>query len=224
MKSLGQLFVSGGAIAALLSGCAGAPSSIVQGPLTARQRPAIAPLPANGSIYQAAAYRPLFEDRKARMVGDILTISIAEKTSANKAGANSASKAGSASVAAPQILGMPTMTSAKLGLNVTTATKSDEKAAESASNSFTGVIGVTVIDVLPNGYLVVSGEKQIAFDKSGEYVRFSGTINPDMIQTGNSIASTQVADARVEYRTNSRLDATEINSMLARFFLSLSPL
>jgi flagellar L-ring protein precursor FlgH len=85
-------------------------------------------------------------------------------------------------------------------------------------------MAVTVIDVLQNGNLMVSGEKQIAFDKGIEYVRFSGIVSPDTIASGNIVSSTQVADARVEYRTNSRIDKAEIMSQLARFFFSFAPL
>jgi flagellar L-ring protein precursor FlgH len=83
---------------------------------------------------------------------------------------------------------------------------------------------VTVIDVLENGNLLVSGEKQIAFDRGSEFVRFSGVINPDFIKPGNFIASTQVADARIEYRTGSHLDAAQILSFLQRCFLSFIPI
>ena len=78
--------------------------------------------------------------------------------------------------------------------------------------------------MLPNGYLMVSGEKQVSLDKGTEFVRFSGVINPDTITTGNFVTSTQVADARIEYRTNSKIDGAAVASMLARFFLSLAPL
>jgi len=71
---------------------------------------------------------------------------------------------------------------------------------------------------------MVSGEKQIAFDRGAEFVRFSGVVNPDTITLGNNVPSTKVADARIEYRTNSQLDAAQVVSILARFFLSLSPL
>jgi flagellar L-ring protein FlgH len=81
-----------------------------------------------------------------------------------------------------------------------------------------------VIEVLPNGFLVVSGEKQISLDKGTEFVRFSGVVNPDTITIGNVVSSTKIADARVEYRTNSKIDAAEIASMFARFFLSISAL
>jgi flagellar L-ring protein precursor FlgH len=83
---------------------------------------------------------------------------------------------------------------------------------------------VTVVDVLENGNLVVSGEKQVAFDRGTEFVRFSGVVNPDTIMLGNVVPSTKVADARIEYRTNSQLDAAQVASILARFFLSFSPL
>ena len=98
-----------------------------------------------------------------------------------------------------------------------------DDAAASSRNAFTGSITATVVDVLPNGYLMVSGEKQVAFDKGTEFVRFSGVINPDLVAQGNTIASTRVADARIEYRTNSKVDAASIASMFARFFLSMSP-
>lgn len=53
---------------------------------------------------------------------------------------------------------------------------------------------------------------------------FSGVVNPDFIATGDVVASTQVADAKVEYRTNTRIDKSEFSSMLARFFLSVMPM
>jgi flagellar L-ring protein precursor FlgH len=224
-KTLALTLICSLALVTLLAGCSTTPPpTIVQEPTSSRPRPSASPLSTNGAIYSVGTYRPMFEDRRARMVGDIMTIAISENTSAVKANGNSSSKSGAASFAAPTVLGLPAVTTAKLGVSTTSGSKSEEKAAASASNSFTGTIGVTVIDVLPNGYLVVSGEKQISFDKGAEYVRFSGTINPDMIQTGNTIASTQVADARVEYRTNSRIDRSEMSSLLTRFFLSLVPL
>jgi len=178
---------------------------------------------ANGAIFQSASYRPLFEDVKARLIGDVLTISISENTSATKAAGASGSKSGSAAFAAPTILGIPASTTAKASISTSASTKFDEKGAETASNSFSGTIAATVIDVLPNGNLLVSGEKQIAFNKGAEFVRFSGVVNPQTITAANSVSSTQVADARFEYRSTSRVDFAEVNSLLTRFFLSFLP-
>jgi flagellar L-ring protein precursor FlgH len=208
---------------ATLTGCAFTPQPIVHQPLSIESQSAKHQIEMNGAIFQAASYRPLFEDSKARLVGDLLTISISERTSAAKAGATSGTKTGAAAFAAPSILGIPTATLANASISTTSSTNFDEKGAESASNSFTGTIAVTVVDVLANGNLLVSGEKQIAFDKGSEFVRFSGVVNPRTIAVGNVVSSTQVADARFEYRSTSHVDLAEVNSMLARFFLSFLP-
>ncbi len=207
-----------------LSGCATTPSSIVQQPTTAVARAATLAPAQNGAIFQTASYRPMFEDRRARLVGDVLTIAINERTTAAKAGNDTTSKSTSASFSIPTVFGLAAATTAKLALGGSGATKFEDKAAASSSNNFSGIIGVTVIDVLPNGNLLVSGEKQLAFDRGAEFIRFSGVVNPDTIAAGNVVPSTQVADARVEYRTNSRLDPADVMSQLTRFFLSALPL
>jgi flagellar L-ring protein precursor FlgH len=206
-----------------LYGCGTTPPAIVHQSGVVHSQSAKNQKEANGAIFQAASYRPLFEDVKARMVGDVLTIAISENTSATKAAGASGSKSGSAAFAAPTILGIPATTTAKASLSASTSTKFDEKGAETASNSFTGTIAATVIDVLPNGNLLVSGEKQIAFNKGAEFVRFSGVVNPQTITAANQVSSTQVADARFEYRSTSRVDFAEVNSLLTRFFLSVLP-
>lgn len=210
-------------VAAGMAGCATVPDTIVQHPTNVRPQ-ITTPVPqANGAIFQASAYRPMFEDRRARMVGDMLTISINERTSAGKSAANTASKSGSVEFSAPTLFGIPAATMAKAALNAESGNTFEDKGTSSSSNTFTGTIAVTVVDVLPNGNLVVSGEKQVALDKGVEYVRFSGVVNPDNI-SGNVVSSTLVADARVEYRTNSRIDKAEMMSQLTRFFLSILPL
>ena len=210
--------------ALLLSACASVPDSIIQQPSSAVARQTRTPPAANGAIFQNAAYRPIFEDRQARMVGDILTVVISEKTSATKSADDSASRAASSDSSITRLFRVPASTLSGLGAAGSSANKFEDKGSASSSNTFTGTITVTVIDVLPNGNLVVSGEKQIAFDKGTEFVRFSGVVNPTTITSGNAVASTQVADARFEYRTNTRVDKTELMSKLARFFLSVAPL
>lgn len=207
-----------------LAACTSVPDSIVQRPTSTRPelRSAVVPA-ANGAIFQAASYRPLFEDRRARHVGDLLIIVINEKTTAGKTGSDTGSKTGSASFSVGKLLGFGASTAGKLGLDTKGANRFEDKDASSSSNTFTGTLSVTVIEVLPNGYLAVSGEKQVAFDKGNEYIRFSGVVNPDSILNGNQVASTQVADARLEYRSNTRIDPVEVASQLGRFVLSVLP-
>jgi flagellar L-ring protein precursor FlgH len=204
-----------------LSGCMSTPTSIVTMPMSARPLTSeqLQAAPSNGAIYQPAAFRPVFEDRRARHIGDVLTLVITERTSANKAGASSGNKSGSVSAAMPKKLqstfGNPLSVS-----NESTYTDGDN---QSASNAFTGTMGITVVEVLANGNLIVAGEKQVGMNKGVEYIRFSGMINPDSIATGNTVSSTAVADARVEYRTSSQIDRAEVASMASRFFQSLLP-
>ncbi|CAL62045.1 Flagellar L-ring protein precursor (Basal body L-ring protein) [Herminiimonas arsenicoxydans] len=221
-KSLMALIVVG---SFLLSACALRPDTIVNTPLTARPQAAstIAP-PANGAIFQAAAYRPMFEDRRARLIGDTITIVINEKSSAGKQAGSAASKTGSVTASAPNVFGLLGSLTNRLSASGSNAIKYEDKGAVTSSNNFISTMTVTVIDVLSNGNLIVAGEKQVSLDKGSEFIRFSGVVDPSTVNSGNIVSSTQVADAKIEYRTNSTVDGAEVASMLARFFLSVLPL
>ncbi|WP_324780762.1 flagellar basal body L-ring protein FlgH [Thiobacillus sedimenti] len=207
-----------------LAGCGTTPSSIVDQPTTARPKPLPAQTAGNGAIYQTNAYRPLFEDRRARQVGDILTIVINENTQAGKKAASNGSKTGAVDSSISAVAGLPLKTFQGIGVKADSSTQYDDKSALNSSNTFSGTITVTVTEVLPNGNLVVAGEKQVAFDKGTEYIRLSGVVQPDTILSGNTVSSAKVADARIEYRSSSKLDSAEVMNWLARFFLSFVPL
>mgnify|MGYP003332853604 CR=1 FL=1 len=87
----------------------------------------------------------------------------------------------------------------------------------------TSTITVTVIEVYPNGNLLVSGEKQIGLKEGEEFIRFSGVVNPMNITASNTVQSTQVADARIEYRGNGQVDSAQVMGWLAKFFLTFLP-
>ncbi len=208
---------------ALLAGCSSVPNTVIQQPLTAKPVSASAAMANNGAIYQTSNYRPLFEDRRARLIGDVLTINIAETTSAGKAASSSGSKSGSISASIPTIVGLPFKTLQGTAVAASSSGKNADSDVLASKNNFTSTLTVTVIDVLSNGNLVVSGEKQVSLDKGIEYIRFSGVVNPDTIVAGNVVSSTQVADARIEYRTNSRIDTAAVMAAMTRFFLSVLP-
>jgi flagellar L-ring protein precursor FlgH len=207
-----------------LVGCGTTPSSIVDQPTTARPQVQPVQAAANGAIYQASAYRPLFEDRRARQVGDVLTIVINEKTQAGKKASSNGSKTGAIDSSISAVAGLPLKTFQGMGVKADSSTAYDDKSAINSSNTFSGNITVTVTEVLPNGNLAVAGEKQIALDKSTEYIRLSGVVQPDTIQAGNTVSSAKVADARIEYRSSAKFDSAEVMGWLARFFLSFIPL
>jgi flagellar L-ring protein precursor FlgH len=217
-------------LALLLACCAMQPSVNLRPPMTARATPPSVTAPANGAIFQAQyvgqpgySHRPLFEDRRPRAVGDILTININETTAASKTTGSTAARTSANDTSISTVAGLPGK--GLQGMNLTTNSSSTfEGKGDSASNNvFTGIISVTVIEVLPNGNLLVSGEKQIGINQGSEIVSFSGVVNPDTISSGNAVSSTQVADARVEYRGKGYLDEAQKMGWLQRIFLSVNP-
>ncbi len=209
----------------LLGACTTVPPTNVHQPISARpaQRPdaLAASLAATGSIYQAGTSRTLFEDRRARYVGDTITVTITENTSAATKSNSSLSKTGSISASSGPNVNLPGKSLIELkGSSSNTAAGKGEAAA---NNVFTGTITVTVIEVLANGNLLVSGEKQVAIGHGQEYIRLSGIINPYFVNAANTIASSQIADARIEYKESGAISEAQVMGWLARFFLSFMP-
>ncbi|NGM87564.1 flagellar basal body L-ring protein [Parapusillimonas sp. SGNA-6] len=212
----------------VVSGCALVPPEpVVTGPLTAAPPPP--PMPtalANGAIYQPTAYGnyPLFEDRRPRNVGDIVTVVIQEKTNAAKNVQTTTDRKGSAGYGvelAPSFL--PTEVGSKQAFAMSGNNAADGKGSSRADNMFSGTLTTTVIGVLPNGNLQIAGDKQIAINRGSEHIRFSGVVDPRSITGSNTVSSTQVADARIEFRSRGTMDEVQTMGWLQRFFLNISP-
>lgn len=208
----------------LLSACVTqVPPTAVHQPMTIRPEARQTIGPSNGSIYNVASARPLFEDRRARFVGDILTINIAETVQASKKGNTTAERSQTLSAGVPSVVGLPFKGLQGMALEASDSNKFSGKGENSSSNAFNGTLSVTVIEVYPNGNLLVSGEKQIGLKEGEEFVRFSGVVNPITISAANTVSSTQVADARIEYKANGFIDSAQVMGWLGRFFLSFLP-
>ena len=214
----------------LLAGCAGVPPKpLVQGVTSASPLQTM-PGTANGSIFQMGqamnyGYQPLFEDRRPRNIGDTLTILLQENVSASKSSSANASKAGSAGLG---FSAMPRFLNGLFGGDrAETAIEGSNdfagKGGAAARNTFSGTITVTVQQVLENGNLMVVGEKQIAINQGTEYIRFSGVVNPRTISGRNTVVSSQVADARIEYVGSGYINEAQQMGWLQRLFLNLSP-
>jgi flagellar L-ring protein precursor FlgH len=211
-------------LAALLAGCVTTtPPTAVHQPMTARPEARNYLPPTNGAIYNVASARPLYEDRRARFVGDLITINIVENTAASKISENKTSRTQSIAATVPSVVGLPFKGAQGTSLTASDANNFDGKGQNNSSNVFTGVITVTVIEVYPNGNLLVSGEKQIGLKEGEEFIRFSGVVNPNTITTSNTVQSTQVADARIEYKANGFIDSAQVMGWLGRFFLTFMP-
>jgi flagellar L-ring protein FlgH len=210
-------------LASLASACSLlTPPTAVHQPMTARPAPAPTVASNNGSIY-AAATRPLFEDRRARLIGDIITVNLVEKTQASKSANANTERSGSSDVGFSTAVGVPGKFLAPLSVGASNETTFSGKGAAAANNAFTGTITVTVIDVYPNGNLLVSGEKQVAINQGQEFIRFSGVVNPNNVTSSNTVQSVQVADARVEYKATGIIDEAQTMGWLQRLFLNVLP-
>ncbi len=191
-------------------------------PTTALPRTLPSNAPITGSIYQSAQYRPFFEDRKARNVGDTLVIQINENISATQSVSSNASRQGNVAAGIPTDRGLP-FGIPNLSLAANSNISNQGKGESANKNVFTGTITVTVVDVLPNGNLVVSGEKQIGLNRQVETVRLSGVVNPAFVTSSNIVSSTQVADARLEYHGAGDFDEVTAMGWLSRVFLNFLP-
>ena len=228
LKSAVKKVLSAALVSVLLAGCANdRPLRNVEfaGPLTAKPANQLPPAvgSANGAIFKQTTYQPLFEDPRARHVGDTITIVLNEQLNASKQASSDASHAGSTAASVPVIKGVPFKTLQGLNIQGTSATTFAGKGDSSSSNLFTGTITVTVVEVLPNGNMVVAGERQIGINQGSEFIRFMGVVNPTMIINGDTVSSTQVADARIEYRGTGYIDEAQTMGWLSRFFMSVLP-
>lgn len=185
--------------------------------------------PATGSLFSKVSYRPAFEDARARALGDIVTILIVETVTASQvskstANRTSASSAGISAFTIPFVSDvLPTSELPKLSVGTSSASDFSGKGGTESANTFTGSITATVVDVLPNGHLVVTGEKQIGVNQNVDVLRFSGTIDPRLMQPGNIVNSTQVANARIESKGRGAQGEAQTVGWLTRFFFSFLP-
>lgn len=211
-----------------LTGCA------VTTPQTAKvdfAMPAMSPYPAqtvptgptSGSLFQSATYRVGFEDRRARQVGDTVTIRIVENVSASQQSSSTANRSGSISGGISAVPGLSAGSLGKFDIGAENKSDFSGKGGTSATNTFSGSITTVVAEVLPNGHLVVVGEKQIGLNQNVDVLRFTGTIDPLAIQPGSIVLSTNVANVRVESRGRGPQYEAQTVGWLTRFFHTLSP-
>jgi flagellar L-ring protein FlgH len=182
------------------------------------------PPPADGSLFQPANYRPLFEDHRARLVGDTLTVQIVEKVSASQSSTSSIDKSGSVSAGITALPGIAPNSFARAGVGGSSSNTFAGKGATTNENDFTGTITVVVRQVLPNGNLVIAGEKQIGVNANVDVLRFSGLVDPHSIQPGNIVASAQIANVRLEHRGRGAQADAQAVGWLARVFLHFLPI
>ncbi len=174
------------------------------------------------SIYQTGSTWYLLEDIKPRRVGDMLTVTLQEKTDAKKLADTETKKATDNEIAAATIFGAPITSSDRELLATKLKSQYDFKgeADTQQSNSLTGSVTVTVVEVQANGNLVVQGEKWVTINQGDEYIRLRGIVRPSDINPDNTISSERVANAQIQYSGEGTIANTNEQGWLAKFFNS----
>ena len=208
----------------LLSGCSGLPKENHPdyAPVELAEIPEMESTVPTGSIYQSSRNLSLFEDVKARQIGDIVTVVLAEATDAAKTSDTSLDKSNSNVITNPLFgAGADGVGSdLELGFDLSSTSAFEGESASNQSNSLQGSIAVTVARVLPGGNLYVQGEKWIHINQGNEYIRLRGIIRPEDIGSNNTILSTKVADARISYGGTGAPAEVNMVGWLSRFFMS----
>ncbi|MGE8237293.1 MAG: flagellar basal body L-ring protein FlgH [Stenotrophomonas indicatrix] len=211
------------AVAALLGGC------VIAGDV--RPYPTMAPLqpimppqaePTAGAIYAAGPTLQLYSDRRARDVGDLLTITLLENTTAQTSANTATNKESNLSLGSPSILGAPVTLGGKDILSATAKGARDftGKGNSAQSNRLQGNVTVTVVQRLPNGNLVVQGQKNLRLNQGDELVQVQGIVRPGDISADNTVPSSRVAEARIVYGGRGPVAQSNAMGWLSRFFNS----
>ncbi len=214
---------------ALLAGCTAPPKPVqvdFAAPSLAQQTgPSSSRLP-SGSLFQPTTYRASFEDRRARQVGDIVTIRIVETVTASQKSSSTAARSSNIEGSITAIPGLKfpgTVAENRLRIGAGSEVDFSGQGGTEAANTFAGTITATVAELLPNGHLLVVGEKQIGLNHNVDVLRFTGTIDPLAILPGNLVNSSAVANVRVESKGRGPQQEAQTVGWLTRFFMNVSP-
>lgn len=216
--------VTAALIAALLSGC------VMPAATPSRPEPAYQPVwpqmedvrPASpGSLYAVNHSLALYDDRRAKKMGDVITIVLEENTRSSKSAETSLKKGTTNEILDPSILGHVVGGDPNSSIlnSLESSTEFSGEGDSDQSNSLSGTITAVVAKVLPNGLLMVQGEKWFQLNRGEEYVRVSGLIRPEDVSGDNTVSSLRLADARIAYSGTGELAQANTAGWLTRFFL-----
>ncbi|WP_353216086.1 flagellar basal body L-ring protein FlgH [Sandarakinorhabdus sp.] len=185
--------------------------------------PAAIAMPARptGSLFSIATFTGLTTDRRARRVGDLVTIRLEERTTASKSASADSSKDSDTNLRLPQFFPFtripPGATQAGSSQQFTGSGSAEQ------NNELFGEMTVTVAEVLPGGVLRVAGEKRLVINRGEEHLQITGLIRIDDLSADNSVPSTRVADAHIRFGGTGQIADNSRQGWLARFFAKILP-
>lgn len=211
-----------GALLLLLAGCADDPFRAVRPLAATYAAPPPRDIEPSASLYRPDRFVALAADNRARRVGDTLTIRLAERMTARKSATADSKRDGRAALDLPTAAPFSWLPK---GLTSGGSSQSFKgSGAATQDNLLAGEISVTVARILPNGVLLVSGEKRVTLNRGEEQVQLSGMVRPEDIAADNSVASIRIADAHIRYTGSGELADQSRQGWLGRFFNKVSPL
>ena len=154
-----------------------------------------------------------FADKKARNVGDILTVVINESSSQSISKSSTNEEEGSVSLGAGS--GIFSFLKAA-GANGSDSFEANGNATD--TSSFRGQITVTVVEVLPNDNMVVEGTQSIWQGRNEQKITFSGIVRRDDVTMNNTVPSTKVANAELRFDGKGPLNAKQRQGILTQIF------
>lgn len=179
-----------------------------------------------GSLWPAGGVeRGMTADRRASRPGDILTVLVAEMANATSNQSKSSNRESNIEDAISQFIFTKGLSHNGEMPSLSLSGKSNYSGGGQVNNtqSLTARAAVLVTDVLPNGTLVIEGTRRITFSGETQYVVLHGLVRPDDISSGNTVISSNVADARVEFVAEGSLTDAQKRGWLAKLYEKLRP-
>jgi flagellar L-ring protein precursor FlgH len=156
----------------------------------------------DGAIYSNKSNRFLFEDNKARRVGDVITVLLDEQTNATKSASTNTNKNTAIGLANPTLFGREPTFRGKPALSASVSADHAFSGAggSSQSNRLSGDITVTIAEVYPNGNMMIKGEKLVTLNQGSEVISITGLVRAADVSPLNTITSNRIANAKITYR------------------------
>ena len=181
------------------------------------------------SLWNQGLSRNICGDKKAQFVGDILTILIQENNGATRQNNTTTSKKASLNAAIASILYSPTASGlltkkgALPAINYTSDAEFNGGGSINNAETITAQVSVKVVDVLPNGNMVVEGQLHTAFSGEKQDAVVRGTVRPDDVMANNTLYSYNIADATIQFMSKGTITDAQRKGWFTRVWDKVSP-
>ncbi|MBK1651798.1 hypothetical protein CKO08_06060 [Halorhodospira halochloris] len=206
----------------LASGCAPMPEEHGPSPITAPrvQIPDMAESP-RGALFDEQQRMRLFEDRSARRQGDLITVIVEEEMSGSRSVGADMFRAAEGDFPTPQFGGEDfDIAGRPMSFEHDSESNFEGGGGADQDTSLSGTITAVVVDTLPNGQMVIQGQKAVTVSQGEEYLTISGIVRPDDVGANNEVSSDKIAAMQVGYTGEGSIDDAAAPGWMSRFFMS----